>query len=663
MPRTSRTQSMRSDRRHNPLSEEYSPTQPLKQKNSKKRKQPHDTEEAQTGYVDAKASRRILDLGQDLTAEDDAEREAGKPAQANPAFTFESRFPVGAEDEAEEAEVGEYDEEEAWGSEDEVVEEVEIDPEDAAAWEKFNPSFDPSKLLDPTRDAEQDESQGPGTNLADLILEKIAAHEAQQQGSGGAVRPPVLGGGDIDDAVELPAKVVEVYTQVGLLLSRYKSGKLPKPFKILPTLPQWDILLSITRPDSWTPNATYEATKLFVSSRPALAQAFCQDILLPRVRGDILETKKLNVHLYKALKKALYKPAAFFRGLLFPLVASGTCTLREAAIVSSVLARVSVPVLHSATAIYRLCEIGAEQMASDVESAGACNIFIRILLEKKYALPYRVVDALVFHFLRFRAQPSADIEMAGYSKTTANDLKLPVLWHQSLLAFAQRYKNEITEDQREALLDLLLVRGHKQIGPETVNAMLSYSRDCSDRIAEAHGSAVSTTSSDMTDTDAQSSVSGDRAVEESMTSHASSGEEESDASSSSSSSGEDSDDTASIASENEEEVTTLPATKKPRIGGAGLGGAGDLASRLGAFLPQMKKANEELREGESLEDVQDGERYIEMNLGLGVLEETKDGEESSGSEDEEEGKGEDEEVLGKLMGKSTKEKVGVEEVT
>lgn len=28
---------------------------------------------------------------------------------------------------------------------------------------------------------------------------------------------------------------------------------------------------------------------------------------------------KLNVHLYEALKKALYKPAAFFKGILFPL--------------------------------------------------------------------------------------------------------------------------------------------------------------------------------------------------------------------------------------------------------------------------------------------------------------------------------------------------------
>ncbi|KAK5122017.1 hypothetical protein LTR85_004263 [Meristemomyces frigidus] len=492
MPKSARSNSTaRLDRRHNPLSEEYSPTTPLKQKAGKKRKQSHTAEDGQDAYVDSKASRRILDLGQDLAAEDEAERESNRPKAASTAFTFESRFPhhVVSDDEGTGgAEVGEYDDEEAWGSEEEV-EEVEVDPNDLDTFNRFNPTFDPATLLQPKGDtADDEEAEGPGTNLADLILEKIAAHEALGQAGGGAESraPPIQGGGDPDDAIELPAKVVEVYTQVGLLLSRYKSGKLPKPFKILPTLPQWDTLLSITRPDSWTPNAVYEATKLFTSSRPALAQAFCTDILLPHVREDIMETKKLNVHLFKALKKSLYKPAAFFRGLLFPLAASGTCTLREATIISSVISRVSIPVLHSATALYRLCEIGAEQMMQDVESAGACNIFIRTLLEKKYALPYRVVDALVFHFLRFRAVQQAgeaDVNMSGTGtgtgsagfagkKAGANDYKLPVLWHQCLLAFAQRYKNEITEDQREALLDLLLMRGHKQIGPEVRRELL-----------------------------------------------------------------------------------------------------------------------------------------------------------------------------------------------
>ncbi|KAF1924083.1 Bystin-domain-containing protein [Didymella exigua CBS 183.55] len=41
-----------------------------------------------------------------------------------------------------------------------------------------------------------------------------------------------------------------------------------------------------------------------------------------------------------------------------------------------------------------------------------------------------------------------------------------------LLAFAQRYRNDITEDQREALLDLLLTRGHKSISPDVRRELL-----------------------------------------------------------------------------------------------------------------------------------------------------------------------------------------------
>lgn len=262
-----------------------------------------------------------------------------------------------------------------------------------------------------------------------------------------------------------------------MILSRYKSGPLPKPFKILPTLPQWPTLLDITRPDTWTPNAIYAGTRIFISSKPAIAQQFINMVLLERVRDEIHETRKLNVHVYNALKKALYKPACFFKGLLFPLIATGTCTLREAHIVSSVIARVSIPVLHSAAALLRLCEIAAEQTSASLssEGTGATNMFIRVFLEKKYALPYKVIDALVFHFLRFRAMDNAEDSMMvdGRQSSSAMNYKLPVLWHQSLLVFAQRYRNDITEDQREALLDLLLVRGHKEIGPEVRRELLA----------------------------------------------------------------------------------------------------------------------------------------------------------------------------------------------
>jgi len=89
----------------------------------------------------------------------------------------------------------------------------------------------------------------------------------------------------------------------------------------------------LTSPQNWTPHATFEATRLFVSNldsnqaqRYILAQAFLivlfrflNLILLDKVRDDIAENKKLNYHLYMALKKSLYKPGAFFKGLLFPL--------------------------------------------------------------------------------------------------------------------------------------------------------------------------------------------------------------------------------------------------------------------------------------------------------------------------------------------------------
>ncbi|KAG8631702.1 hypothetical protein KVT40_000842 [Elsinoe batatas] len=461
----------RQERRHNPLSDDYQPKYAEKTRAPKRRKSNPEGDD-EDGFVGSKASRKILQIGQDLVDEEAEELRAQQRAASNKAFDFDARF--GDDEQEEIGAEGDFDDVEGWEDEEEVVEidGADIDPNDLAMFNKFNPEFDPSTLLQLNDAPGDNEEEGEPTNLAELILEKIAQHEAAQEGNG--VR---LEDDHPEDAIELPAKVVEVYTQVGLILSRYKSGKLPKPFKILPTLPQWDTLLSITRPESWSANAYYEATKLFISSRPALAQAFLHDILLPKVREEQSDSKKINVHLYKSLKKALYKPACFFKGFLFPLVESGTCTLREAHVIGSVLTRVSIPVLHSAAALYRLCEVAAEQMSVNTEAGGATNIFIRVLLEKKYALPFKVVDALVFHFLRFRAaDPALDggDSMSGVTGPGAKvqSQKLPVLWHQCLLAFAQRYKNDITEDQREALLDLLLVRGHRAIGPEVRRELL-----------------------------------------------------------------------------------------------------------------------------------------------------------------------------------------------
>ena len=90
-------------------------------------------------------------------------------------------------------------------------------------------------------------------------------------------------------------------------------------------------MLYLTAPEQWSPHATFQATRLFASNLNArMAQRFFTLVLLPRCRADISAHRRLHFALFCALKKACYKPAAFFKGILLPLCASGSCTLREA---------------------------------------------------------------------------------------------------------------------------------------------------------------------------------------------------------------------------------------------------------------------------------------------------------------------------------------------
>ena len=157
---------------------------------------------------------------------------------------------------------------------------------------------------------------------------------------------------------------------------------------------------------------------------------------------------RLALWCLQSLKKATYKAAAFYKGLLLPLCASGTCNLREAVIFTSVIRRTSIPVLHSAAAMLRIAGAkGGRSRAgrvcrsykhrtrcvlerqsplplpsplhrrlacrflsgrpmvlappppplscpAEMPYSGTNSFFLRVLLDKKYALPYRVVSRL-----------------------------------------------------------------------------------------------------------------------------------------------------------------------------------------------------------------------------------------------------------------------------
>ncbi|XP_002963678.2 bystin [Selaginella moellendorffii] len=272
----------------------------------------------------------------------------------------------------------------------------------------------------------------PQRTLTDMIMSKIQNCNATQ---------------DLlkDEGRTVPGfdqKVIDVYRGVGKLLSRYTAGKLPKAFKIVTALAEWEQALYLTEPENWSPNAVYQATRLFASNlNSRMAARFYTLVLLPRIREDIRTNKRLHFALYQALKKSVYKPSAFYKGIIFPLCLSQTCNLREAVIVGSIIQKVSIPAGHSSVAILKIAEM---------EYSGTNSYFLKLLLDKKYSLPHRVIDAVVSHFVKF----------------TEEERQLPVIWHQCLLTFVQRYKNSLTEADKGSLKRLMRHQKHYLVTPE-----------------------------------------------------------------------------------------------------------------------------------------------------------------------------------------------------
>jgi essential nuclear protein 1 len=200
MPKATTPKADRPARRHHPLENDILATGLLRNKPNKKAKH---AEGADESFVDSKASKNILRIGRELAEEENAERAAFVTQPTVDAFGYDSRFDDGMDD-GDEAKA--FEDDEAWGDDDEVVEEVEVDPEDLEMYKKFMPDEEDDLLkhgwdLKPSGDAAV---EGESRNLADIILQKIAAHEAAEARK--------ESGMPVDD-YELPPKIVEVYTK------------------------------------------------------------------------------------------------------------------------------------------------------------------------------------------------------------------------------------------------------------------------------------------------------------------------------------------------------------------------------------------------------------------------------------------------------------------
>ena len=246
-------------------------------------------------------------------------------------------------------------------------------------------------------------------------------------------------------------KVTSVFKQLGEFLSHYRIGKLPKVFKLLPSFEEWIELLQITDPSKWTPQALFAATKMFIHTSQSMSLQFITIFLMPIIRHSLHEKKKLHFQEYLAVKRCIFHPASFFKGIVFPLCESNDLTFKEAMVIASIVQKVSIPAKHSAVALYKL---------SSMQYNSTQGLFMKVLLDKKYSLPYQALDNVVNYFITF----------------TDRKEQLPLLWHQSLLVLVQRYSKDFKPEQTKKLLRLCQVQKHHAI-TDIVVATLQKKRD------------------------------------------------------------------------------------------------------------------------------------------------------------------------------------------
>jgi essential nuclear protein 1 len=116
--------------------------------------------------------------------------------------------------------------------------------------------FIPGGEQDPIFDSRQQNGSddGEGINLAELILEKIAAYEAREAAQN---QSPIHGGGLPEDAVQIPAKALEVFEKyvLGLIGCNFTNRLEQSWFNTLP-LQVWTSSETIQNP-SHSPAMVY----------------------------------------------------------------------------------------------------------------------------------------------------------------------------------------------------------------------------------------------------------------------------------------------------------------------------------------------------------------------------------------------------------------------
>nr|AAW25277.1 SJCHGC09292 protein [Schistosoma japonicum] len=280
-------------------------------------------------------------------------------------------------------------------------------------------------------------------NLAESKL-KISEDMSQYTGSVIGDLDEVRG---LENADELPDELRDHLNLLIDVLRHYRSGLYRKTVKMLPHLVGWDSLLEMLKPLEWSVHV-YPRSSRYLHPRVTNQHiTFYESYLLPKVKQDIKENRRLCFHLFEALIASMFRPEEFISGVYLPWVQS-EMSKTEGIILSNLIKRATLKSRFAAVAL---------ALTLEEDFSIPRSMVVETFIAKKYHLPEAAVLRIINYFISF------DKDCTTYF---TDEKRMPLTWFKSLLVFLEFYRHCVNPSQREKLLKLCRRHEHPEITPE-----------------------------------------------------------------------------------------------------------------------------------------------------------------------------------------------------
>ena len=166
---------------------------------------------------------------------------------------------------------------------------------------------------------------------------------------------------------------------------------MPKIVKIVPNLKNFEEILWLMRPDIWSDSAIFSFTR---SILPRLDKnqmnRFFSLVLAPRFQEIIFSRNLNSIYFKKTIKFLSQYPSVFFSSIFLPICESRNCSISEGSILAAILNKNHFSSTVTMAILVRL-------LRGPILPTKC--IILRVILNKNYLIPHRIIDLLVDFFL------------------------------------------------------------------------------------------------------------------------------------------------------------------------------------------------------------------------------------------------------------------------